>query len=200
MKFYDVTQTISSDMEMYPGYAEPQITPAQLMSEGAACNSLAINFTVHIGTHIDTPKHMYDKGITTDKVDLTLYMGNAVVYEIPNTQEIGEEIINKIDFKSGDIVILKASGKDVKHAYLSVPGAKALKERGCKSVGIDSCSIDPVGSLDFPTHVYLCENGMGIIEGLVLDEVPAGEYELIALPLKIKGCEGSPVRAVLREK
>ena len=74
-----------------------------------------------------------------------------------------------------------------------------LAERGIRLIGIDTPSLDPAASKSLDSHQLIRAHGMAILEGIVLDDVPAGDYELIALPLKIVGCDASPVRAVLRE-
>ncbi len=74
-----------------------------------------------------------------------------------------------------------------------------LAQQGVLLVGIDSQSVDPADSKTLPSHQQLFKHGLRVLENLVLDDVPAGDYELIALPLKLMTADASPVRAVLRE-
>ena len=137
-------------------------------------------------------------------------IGPCRVFEIPEiSQAIGPNDLEKLDFDNHIRVLFKTKNsnlwKNGKHIFkkdfvhMHLEGAKFLIDQSIKLVGIDYLSIENYGSLDHATHHLLLRNNVVILEGLDLSSVSPGDYELIALPLKLKGADGSPARVVLRE-
>jgi arylformamidase len=180
------------------------------IARGDNANVTRLSMGVHTGTHIDAPFHFEPNKATIDQLSLDVLIGPCRVFEIPEiSKAIGPSDLEKLDFDNHIRVLFKTRNsklwkngervfkKDFVHMQLE--GAKFLIDQSIKLVGIDYLSIENYGSLDHATHHLLLRNNVVILEGLDLSRVSPGDYELIALPLKLKGADGSPARVVLRE-
>jgi arylformamidase len=158
--------------------------------------------SVHTGTHTDSPFHISDAGATIAEMSLNPYVGQALVVDVQ-----GKKVVRIADLEPMDLLprlLLKTNSwrdytrfpEQVPVLAEDVPGY--LKERGVVLLGVDVPSVDTIESKDLPIHHQLTRHGITILESLYLREVPAGEYELIALPMKLDGADGAPVRAILR--
>lgn len=160
---------------------------------------MRIIMETHSGTHFDAPYHMIADGRKADEVELEKFLGSATVVEIDGAS-IGSADIPE---QHQDIVLFKTKnsglyGKfDSNFTYLSPEGAERLLHDRIKLVGIDYLSIEKFGSPEPLVHRKLLGNGVVIVEGLYLKDVPPGDYEFICLPLKMSQ-DGAPCRAVLR--
>ena len=160
--------------------------------------------TVHLGAHADAPNHYGRNAAGIDARPLAPYLGRCRVLDIAVGR--GERIppgavphpvsAPRVLFKTGTFPDPENFNEDF--AALSVELVERLHEEGVILVGIDGPSVDLFDSKDLPAHQVFLRNDMAILEGIVLACVPAGDYELIALPLKLEGFDASPVRAVLR--
>lgn len=202
---YDVTLDISNETPVFPGDPGVKVTPVISISDGAVANVSNISIGSHMGTHIDAPKHFFDSGNTIDKLPIDSLVGTARVIDVPGRDFISAQDLKPFDIKSGEIIILKTRnssfieepGFNTKFVYLSRDAAEYLVEAGIKTVGIDYMSIEEYESPDSSVHKILLSNNIVIIEGLKLNGIKQGKYEIAALPLKIKDCDGSPARVVL---
>ena len=204
MKIYDITASISENL---PGYAGERHSVSELMklSDGDMCNLSAIKFSSHTGTHADVPYHFIQAGKNLDEISLEHFYGKAKLFRIKITGNIQVSDINHLEIKEGEIALFDTGQSDYmnnpvfKEDYFafSPEAAEYLANKKVKTVGIDYLSIDPYNAEGFPAHKALLGNGICVLEGLVLKGVPEGEYTLSALPLKFKGGDGSPVRAIL---
>lgn len=209
MRIIDITRTIESGMPVWPGDPEVRLEWLSQIREGGVVNLTAIHMCAHTGTHIDMPSHFLDQGRNLDDLDLSVMFGNARVISAPPEINIINEAflkhiplegVERVLFKTSNDVLVKAESQSFNADFvaLDASGARFLAETGCKLVGIDAMSIalsdDPEGG-----HLPLLEAGIVVLEGLNLAEVEPGDYQLIALPLKLGGREGSPVRAILIE-
>jgi len=193
-KVYDISMTISSDMVIYPGDIPPEITIQQDYSkDGYRVSKLILGS--HTGTHVDSPKHFLKEGSSIDKIPADATIGTARVVEVNPGKIKKEDIPN--DLKAGEILLLKTKSNGEKSCcYIDNEVAKYLIHSEIKAIGCDSLSIEsPDGNGS--VHRILLSKPIIIIEGLKLKDVPLGEYLLICLPLKIKGCDGAPARAIL---
>ncbi len=161
--------------------------------------------TVHLGAHADAPNH-YGRGAEAIETrPLEPYLGRCQVIqvEVGRGQRIAPRAVAqaatapRVLFKTGTFPDPENFNEDF--AALSVELVERLHEEGVVLVGIDGPSVDLFDSKDLPAHQAFLRHDMAILEGLVLRDVPPGQYELIALPLKLEGFDASPVRAVLRE-
>jgi len=188
MKIYDITQEVFTS-NVYPGDNSPSFKRLMEMKEGALYNFSTITMSLHNGTHLDAPWHFVNDGEKIDEVDLEKFIGQAVV--VTANGNITADFIKELP--TCERILFKGD------CVFTLDGAEELTKWGLKLVGIESQSVAPVED-PIPVHVELLSNEVVILEGLVLGDVPDGEYFLSALPLKLGGLEGSPCRAILIQK
>jgi arylformamidase len=209
MRIYDITQTIHNEMPVWPGDPEVKLEWLSRISEGGEVNLTKIHMCAHAGTHLDMPSHFIDDGKTLDDLDLKILIGRAKVISVPPEVKVIDDVflkkislagIERILFKTSNSAFVKETPQSFHQDFVALDesGAKFLADVGCKLVGIDYMSIaifdEPVGG-----HLPLLEAGIVVLEGITLDGVEPGDYQLIALPMKLGGREGAPVRAILLE-
>jgi arylformamidase len=175
------------------------------MDAGAPVNVSALTFSTHSGSHADAPFHYAADGIAIDVVDPENYLGLAQVVDARGASgAVTVEDIEAQLLPGVTRVLIRTCVRaplDVwDSAFTAIDPAliDCLAARGVRLVGVDTPSLDPEASKDMAAHRAVARHGLSILEGLVLDAVPFGIYELIALPLKISGADSSPVRAMLR--
>ena len=201
---YDITPPLTGDLQVWPG--DPPLTRAILGTRQrvAAGTTSAIHATVHLGAHVDAPSHCGADLPSIGECDLAAYIGPCQVIRL--AVERGRRITPDL-LKTPPIAqrLLLATGTypdptrfNDDFAALSPELIEALHRKGVKLVGIDTPSVDLFGDDHLPTHHAAIKRGIAILEGIVLDRVPEGMYELIALPLRLVGFDASPVRAILR--
>jgi len=193
MKLYDISREISPHMTFYSPDDKMEVIEVMQLKNGDMCNLTRYDISAHTGTHIDTPLHFIEDGAACDGIDLRHFYGKAKLIQSIKTNVSKEDLIHA-DIQAGDIILLNTNGK-----VLTTDAALYLVEKQIKTIGIDSLSVDEYGSNDFPVHHILLGSGIAIIEGLKLDDIPQGIYDISALPLKFKDGNGSPVRAVLAD-
>lgn len=206
-RYYDVSMALCEEIPVFPGDPGLEITSHMSISNGDKANVSVISMGSHTGTHIDAPKHFIDTGAAIDELPPEYFMGEAKVFEIPDKDAVTFEDISSLDIEKGDIVLFKTrNSKERKtrefnknSVYIAPDAASYLAEIGIKTVGIDYLSVERFGSEFCEVHHTLLESGIVIIEGLNLDGIKPGKYEISALPLKISGGNGSPARVVLIE-
>jgi len=209
LKLYDISVTVSEVLPTWPGDPEVSIQLASSMARGDEADVTQLCLGAHTGTHIDAPAHFEPGGIGVDALPLDLLIGRCRVFDLTSEPgPIGRGALTRCDFQGVSRALFKTANSalwtqkenrfEKGFIGLSSEGAAFLVERGVGLVGIDYLSIEPFESPGHPTHHLLLRNRVVILEGLNLKEVPPGDYELIALPIKIKGADGAPVRAVLR--
>jgi arylformamidase len=205
MKIYDISIPLSAGTPVFPGDPPVIREPFLSICKGDEANVSRLVLSTHSGTHIDAPRHMDDRAVTVDHLSLPLLVGRALVAEIGGTKLIGRKELERLPTKGEERLLLKTE-TDVMEparvsgnfACLSEDGADSLVGIGIGLVGIEYLSIEPPDSII--VHKKLLQHGTVILEGLNLSEVPAGIYELICLPLKIKDGDGAPARAILRQR
>ncbi|MDQ3323760.1 MAG: cyclase family protein [Acidobacteriota bacterium] len=211
MKIYDVTFPISAETPIYEGDPNVKIETVNSIANGAAANVSHIYCGVHTATHVDAPVHFIEGGRRVHELDLERLIGDCSVVEIDeNAAAIeakhvsGLENVERVLFKTRNSHFWNEPERGFRtdFTYIEPEAAKILVAKNIKLVGIDYLSVEKFGSTDFATHIILLEKEVVIIEGLDLREVPAGDYELICLPLKYIGGagDGAPARTVLRQK
>lgn len=205
MTLIDITLPMSNALPPWPGDTPCDFRLAWKMSEGASVNVGSLTTSVHSGTHADAPFHFLPDGTTIDQLDLTPFVGPAVVVDVRGRDVIRlEDLPPQIDFRATPRVLLKTESwlditKFPERIPVLAPGvATSLHERGVILIGVDVPSVDVLDSKDLPVHHEIGRCGIYILENLNLRDVSPGEYELIALPLRIVGADGAPVRAALR--
>ncbi len=176
------------------------------MNEGSPVNVGAFETTVHAGAHADAPLHYQAQGASAGEVSLQAYIGPCRLVDARRCgAAITREFLQKALPTQPERVLFRTYARFPHDAWRSdfvavEAGAIAwLAERGVRLIGVDSPSLDPQDSKTMDAHLAVLAADMRVLEGLVLDDPPPGDYELIALPLKLAGLDASPVRAILRE-
>ena len=201
---YDISPTVRPEIPVWPGDTPFQARLAWSIAEGASVNVTAITTTPHLGAHADAPFHTEQRGEGIAEMPIERYLGPCRVVRVPAAPLVEPRHVEGIDLASPSRRLLRSDsvrdrrGFPERFTALSPELAALLGERGVLLVGMDTPSVDPFDSKELPAHHALARGGVAILEGLLLDGVPEGVYELIALPLKLAGLDASPVRAVLR--
>lgn len=206
MRIFDVSRPINPSLAVWPGDTPFSAESVMDMSSGHSVNLTTLTMSSHTGTHADAPYHFNNSDITIEKVPLEAYVGPATVVTVGRA----EGPLTPADFPNLEwgrvkrlLVHSQASHKPLDEfptqiVYPSPELADFMARRGIVLFGSDAPSMDDINSKSLPGHNALRRNKIAILEGLLLAGVPDGNYELVALPLKIEGCDGSPVRAILR--
>jgi len=205
MALIDISPPVDAAIGVWPGDT-PYVKTVNLdMNAGANITLSDIRTTVHVGAHTDAPSHYVANGDDIAARRLDFYIGRCNVFHV--SIERGKRIM-PADLAgrhiSAPCVLLRTGTfPDHRHwnddfASLSPELVDFLHKRGVITIGIDTPSVDPFDSKALEAHQAFATNDMAIIEGIVLDDVDEGEYELISLPLRLLGADASPVRAVLR--
>jgi arylformamidase len=201
---YDLSPIIRPETPVWPGDTPFQSRLSWSIADGASVNLSAITTTPHLGSHADAPFHTEPRGDGMSEMPLDRYLGPCRVVRVPPQPLIEPRHIEGIDLANPRRLLFKSESVRDRRSFperftaLSPELAALLAERGILLVGMDTPSVDPFDSKTLDAHHTLWRGGVGILEGLVLDGVPEGVYELIALPLRLAGLDASPVRAVLR--
>ena len=201
---WDISPAISAETAAFPGdTAYSQRWNAEI-GPGCPVNVSAITMSPHLGAHADAPLH-YGRGASAiGQVDLDPFLGPCrVIHAIGKGALVTPAHLahGAADLPSRVLVrtCLKAPTRwSAEFSAFAPETIEWLAGKGVRLIGIDSQSVDPADSKTLDSHLQLLAHDMRVLENLVLDEVTAGDYELIALPLKLIGADASPVRAVLR--
>ena len=177
------------------------------MRQGDAYNCSRLVCSSHIGTHIDAPYHFTEHGKGIDEVSLYDLIGEALVVEVAAADLITVAELRDVDLRTYKRILFKTRNSELladrtfheDYVALEYSAAELLVENGVKVVGTDYLSIEAFASEGHPVHKLLTENGVLIIESLDLHAIEPGAYLMVALPLKLKGCDGAPARVVLVE-
>lgn len=208
MHIYDVTRPISAALPVYPGDPAIDITPIAQLAWGDAANVSRVVLSSHSGTHLDAPRHFFATGVTVDALDLHVLFGPARVYTLPCETHITAEDLQHLDlhgvervlFKTRNSTLWNRPGFHTDYIALTASAASLLVACGVRLVGIDYLSVDAFERQDFPVHRILLSAGVVILEGLDLQRVPPGHYELCALPLLLQDGDGAPARVILHHE
>ena len=200
----DISPMLATGIPVWPGDTPLSREVLCEISTGASVTLSALRTTVHLGSHVDGANHYADGAPGVEQRPLFHFVGHAQVIDAPaaagtrvGVKDLRQEVRTpRVLLKTGTFPDAMKWREDF--AGLSVELVEHLASRGVHTVGVDTPSVDLFSSKDLPAHKAIYRHDVSIIEGLVLRDVKAGEYELIALPLKLQGFDGSPVRAVLR--
>ena len=205
---YDISVFLGTEAVDTPG--SPQYSRDEIVyrvGDREICNIAKLMMSSHSGTHIDTPAHFIPDGKNLDEYPLEQWILPAQVVNIEDREAVRPIELNNLDIAPGEALLFRTynstSGKVVSGVYsedfiyVSPEAADFCVERRVSLVGIDYGTIEKHGDLDYPTHHKLLGNEILILEGINLKEVPPGKYTLFCPPLRIKGAEGAPARAML---
>jgi arylformamidase len=212
MKIWDISRTLSNDFAEWPGDEPFHYRVTRDIAKGQSVNLGAITMSVHNGTHADARFHFDMKGESIEKTRLDTYLGRATVVDLAQAFFRSKEkhLITTEDLKPHAEDIAATSRLLVKTERWSdstifpnqIPVIAAdvpvwLQKNGVKLLGVDLPSMDEIDSKSLQNHHALARAGIAIVESLDLSDVAPGIYNFAALPLKIAGGDGAPVRAVL---
>jgi arylformamidase len=206
MKFLDITRALAADLAPWPGDTSFDYRLVGRIAEGSSVNVGRIITSVHSGTHADAFFHFEEAGLTIDRFEPERFLGPAEVVDLTGrfAHSLGEITIADLEsHASAQRLLIKTgawpdSTKFPEAIPVLAPGvAKWMQNRGVKLLGLDLPSVDAIDSKDLRNHHALAAADIAIVEGLDLSKAEAGAYSLAALPLKIVGGDGAPVRAIL---
>ncbi|HMH51268.1 MAG TPA: cyclase family protein [Candidatus Acidoferrum sp.] len=207
MKVYDISLNLSTDTVRWVVAPPLEVHERRRMSRGDDANATALTVSVHAGTHVDAPFHFLPDGAGIDTLPLERFIGPALVHQVDDAdRHITEAHVNAIPldgatrvlFKTRNSELLKRRDYDPSFVAFSVEAARALVARGVQLVGLDYLSVAHADE-QVPVHRAFLDHGVILLEGVDLSEVTPGRYELICFPLRLRGLDGAPCRAVLRE-
>lgn len=206
MRLWDITPPLRPGIPVWPGDTAYEEVRTWAIGPGCPVNVSRITLSTHTGAHADAPLHYAADGAPAAALDLHRYLGPARVIDVvgcgplvppervaPQLRDVPPRVIlktyatNPVDRWDEGFTAVHPDTIDL------------LAAHGVQLVGIDTPSLDPQTSKTMDSHNRVKAHALGILEGLVLDEVSPGDYELIALPLKLAALDAAPVRAILRE-
>ena len=208
MRIWDISEPIEPSSATFPGdtpFAQEWVARQE---RGASCNVSTIRMSVHVGTHTDAPLHFDVAGPDIASVDLRRYLGRCRVVDVRGEGApslIPAAALTPELLRGAERILFRTRAEHDHRAWdpaftaVGPDAARALVAAGIVLVGIDTPSMAHAESKELDGHHVLYEGGVAILENIDLRGVPAGDYELIALPLRIVDGDSSPVRAILRE-
>jgi arylformamidase len=205
-RLYDISQLMRAGMPMWPGDTSFAHEPTWVLDGQCPVNVSRLTLSTHTGTHADAPSHYAADGQAIDGVDLAPYLGPCVVLDMRHAGPVvqPDHLLPALPARAERVLLrtwerFPQDGWRSDFTTIAPESIDLLAERGARLIGVDSPSLDPEVDSRLLAHWRVHQHGMAILEGLVLDAVPPGHYELIAVPLKLAGADASPVRALLRE-
>lgn len=202
---YDISMLIHEDIQVYKNKEEKRpVFENASNHKNASAYETKLHFNLHTGTHVDYPLHMIPDGKTSDAEILDKLIGTCKVLDFTDCEDsISKEDLMKHDIKENDFLLFKTKNSFSDEflsdfVYLDRIGAKYLQDKKIRGVGTDGLGIER-NQVDHLTHKILLGDDRVIIEGLRLKDIEPKTYEMICLPLKIKGVEATPARVILKD-
>ncbi|HWI66077.1 MAG TPA: arylformamidase [Symbiobacteriaceae bacterium] len=203
-RIYDITHPLCGATAHWPG-DEPFASESTMrLAQGDAVNLSKLSLSPHNGTHADAPYHYSEAGLRMDEVPLDRYIGPARLVALEGRAMITESDVRALNLAGVERILVRTGSYpdytqfNPDFTAFAPEAIEYLAAAGVRLIGTDAHSMDPMNSKELPSHKACGRAGMLILENLNLADVPPGDYELIALPLRLVGADGSPVRAVLR--
>lgn len=204
----DISLPLEESVPVWPGSTGIHLNWTLRLERGEPSNLTRLDMDVHIGTHVEGPLHSFSNEISVDQIFLENFIGKALVVDLTSVSIITADDLEKLKLSRGvERLLFRTKNSEFwenhKQSFreefvgLSSDAAQWIVDRKIKLVGIDYLSVANFKEGD-AVHKILFKKGVVILEGLNLLMAPAGEYELICLPLKLAGREAAPARAVLK--
>ena len=201
MKIHDIRRPIYDGMYVYPGDPQPKFKLDKSIAAGDLYNLTLLDGCVHLGAHVDAPRHFVADGDLIGQLDLENLVGECRVVDVGEVDVVDRAALEKFAPKKGERLLIKTKNSDSTHpaheVQIDISGALYLIDCGVRTVGVDGQSV---GTPAKPVHDAVLGAKMGVIEGLNLKSVEEGEYFLFAAPVNIRDAEGAPCRALLIER
>lgn len=204
---YDVTVPLDANVPIFPGDPEFDLLRVKRLAEGAVCNLSRLDCGAHTGTHVDAPIHFIEDTPGVDGMPLEAMLGPAHVIDATSIRgHIDANALSTLHvpadaqrllFKTTNSTLWSLPRFEPNFVGITEDAAVVLVDRGVRLVGIDYLSIAPPDD-PTPTHVALLQASVVILEGVDLRSVPAGQYDLACLPIRLVGSDGAPARVILR--
>ena len=203
-KIWDISPPVDEHAAVFPGDTAYSQRLHFVLSPDCPVNVNSITLSPHTGAHADAPMHYADGGKSSGELDLTPYLGPCRVIHCIGCGPLvlPEHIAHALVDLPPRVLLRTSNTASQCWASFTAIAPETMAQLATKNValvGIDTPSVDPADSQSLPSHHQLLMHDMRVLECLVLDDVPEGDYELIALPLKLMRADASPIRAILRE-
>ncbi|MBX3610332.1 MAG: arylformamidase [Hydrogenophaga sp.] len=204
-KLWDISPPVHAGAPVFPGDTAYSQQWVASIGPGCPVNVSAITLSPHVGAHADAPLHYDPAGLPIGDVALDAFIGPCrVVHAIGVGALVRPEHLAHALHDLPPRVLVRTYPHMPQAAFdndlpaFAPETVELLADRGVVLIGIDSASIDPASSKTLDSHQVIRRRGLRVLENLLLDDIPEGDYELIALPLKLTTADASPVRAILR--
>ncbi|MDZ7831586.1 MAG: cyclase family protein [Desulfobacterales bacterium] len=206
-EWIDISVPLRTGMASWPGDPPVRITRVSDMENGDGANLTQINMSAHSGTHVDAPLHFYENGKSIEEIPFSALIGPARVIEITDPELVREEVLAEENILPGERILFKTRNSTrnwpdepftADFVYLETDAARFLAESRVRTIGVDYLSVAGYGKNEAEAHRALLGAGIWVIEGLYMDAVSPGNYEMICLPIRLAESDGAPVRAVVR--
>lgn len=201
----DISQPLDNRIVAWPGVTPFSYEVTWSKKESGSVNVGQITMCVHTGTHIDAPFHFDDDGKKVIELDINIYIGMARVIHLCKSSSIGINELSGFELDGVTRLLIRTDAWTDRSVFpREIPEiepelASYLAEKGVRLLGLDLPSVDPIDSKELTAHHELTRHGIHILEGVLLNHIDSGDYELAALPLSLLEADGSPVRAVVRK-
>ena len=209
MTIHDISVILGAENCTYPGDIPFERTATTTITDISVAEESSLRLSAHAGTHLDAPAHFFADRQRLEDYPVEHFIMPAQVVEILDPIAVRADDLERVQTQPGEAILFRTgnshSGRVCnghfaeEYVHLSEDAALWCVERQLRLVGMDYISLDRYGDEDAPAHRIILGAGLLALEGINLIEVPPGHYQLICLPLRIKGAEGSPVRAVLTD-
>jgi arylformamidase len=205
-RLWDISPPVAEGAPVFPGDTPYRQQWAASIAPGCPVNVSTLTLSPHVGAHADAPLHYDPDGAPIGLLDLAPYLGRCRVIHAIDCGPLveWEHLAHALGHLPPRVLVRTYRRAPIDRwdpllAAFAPATIERLADAGVRLVGIDTASIDPAESKALESHQVIRRRGLRVLESLVLDDVPEGDYELIALPLKLVTADASPVRAVLRE-
>ena len=205
-KLWDISPPVDARSPVFPGDTPYTQQWAVTLSDTCPVNVSAITMSPHVGAHADAPLHYDPQGVAVGALDLLPFLGRCrVIHALaPGPLITLAHLQHALTDLPPRVLVRTYRQMPLTQFDAQLPGfdpecVQRLADLGVQLIGTDSASIDPADSKALLSHQVIRQRGLRVLENLWLDDVPEGDYELIALPLKLMSADASPVRAILRE-
>jgi arylformamidase len=207
VRAHDVTLPLAPASAGWPGDPPFRLRRFLSLERGDECNASEVAMSAHAGTHVDAPLHFLPGGAAVESLPLDSLVGECLVVEadppdrLLAPRHLPAEPFQRILFKTSNSARWRAESRPPEADFVALgePLARRLASLGVRLVGVDGLSVDRAGTQGHPVHRLLLEAGVVIVESLDLAGVGPGRYQLVCLPLKLVGSDGSPARVLLLE-
>jgi arylformamidase len=204
LKIWDISPSVDENAAVFPGDTAYSQQLHFSLAPNCPVNVNSITLSPHTGAHADAPLHYANGAASVGELDLAPYLGPCRVIHCLDCGPLvlPEHLAHALQDLPARVLLRTArSASQAWEAFTAIAPEtlELLASKHITLIGIDTPSVDPATSQDLPSHHQLLAHGLRVLENLVLDEVAEGDYELIALPLKLTKADASPVRAILRE-